>query len=255
MKKLATALAVLGALTLGATSAHANRFDKDCGVYGLSGHVKSKNVGCTEARRIVKKFFVKAQAQGPEVKISGFACRGDIVSGGRMRVSCNKDGGRELVHYKGTISRVIARPDLSRRSDFKKCRGTVTTSRGTARNIRVSNMSCKKGKRIIRDPSGGGGHGQVMCLMGEPKNGGYLFSCISETGTVRFLFDYKSDRAGPAPRSGNTPCVDRYDSDQCRVKPSHWGLGAHPEMKSINWHGWGKKKAVGRGRIVYPGEA
>lgn len=93
------------------------------------------------------------------------------------------------------LSATSAEAGAVNRADFDSCGGTVTTSRGTARNIRVYKMSCKKGKRIIRNPSGGKGVGQVICLMGEPKHGGYLFSCTSETGTVRFLFNYNDGRS------------------------------------------------------------
>lgn len=106
MKRFLASLLVVVALAFAlATTAAAGGYEKDCGPYGVTGHIESDNVSCHKARKVIKGFYRKAQAQGPTVSVKGFACNGRIVKGSLQDIRCNRDGGRHRVHYRGSLGR------------------------------------------------------------------------------------------------------------------------------------------------------
>jgi hypothetical protein len=61
---------------------------KDCGSLGHSATVESHRVHCPKARKLIKKFFVRAQVKGPNVTIKGFNCHAQA----QTNVQCKRDG-------------------------------------------------------------------------------------------------------------------------------------------------------------------
>lgn len=108
MKTRLLALGMVNALLLLLTgTASANgRFETDCGPFGATGHVKSHKVDCHEARKVISKFFKKAQAQGANVIVNHFDCHGK-TPGREFDVLCTLRD--QAIHYRGTLGRHAAR--------------------------------------------------------------------------------------------------------------------------------------------------
>jgi len=133
----------LAVATTTATPASASRYEKVCGTYG-TGTVKAHNTSCREARRLIQKFWKKSQSQGSPLTIDGFACKARFHHG-KYEVTCNKDGGKKLVRWRGdNIGRVAA----ARKS--RLC-GTVNipSSKKDARYY-AHNVRCKKARRVAK---------------------------------------------------------------------------------------------------------
>lgn len=95
-------LVLFGAMVALTPAAEAGGY-KDCGRLGpgIDGSVKADNVSCRRAKSVIDGFFRKSQVYGPIVTVKGFACRGKSMR--LFDVRCNKDAGRQRVHYHGSL--------------------------------------------------------------------------------------------------------------------------------------------------------
>ena len=94
------ALAALVALAAAGSASGADEYPTDCGRFGQSGRVESKNVRCTVARRAVSKYTSKPYVVNVYYPINRFQCVGNLY-GRKLDVFCTRRKGRQLVHYRG----------------------------------------------------------------------------------------------------------------------------------------------------------
>lgn len=104
----------------------------------------TQNTSCREARRLIRKFWNKSQSQGSPLTIDGFACEGSFRQG-KYEVTCNRNGGRKLVRWRGdNIGRIAA----ARKS--RLC-GTVNVpNRKKDARYYAHHVRCKKARRVAK---------------------------------------------------------------------------------------------------------